>query len=68
MQISVADNQVRVQICAGGDDAGAVLELQASGTNTMLVLGIVFLAVAACLALPGFIAAATGMLKNFAGN
>jgi hypothetical protein len=50
-----------------GNPADAVLEKQASGTNTMLVLGIVFLAVAACLALPGFIAAAIGMLRNFTG-
>ena len=44
--------------------AEAVLEKQAIGTTTMLVLGIVFLVVTVCLALPGIIFAVLGTFSS----
>ena len=44
--------------------AEVVLEKQAIGTTAMLVLGIVFLAVTVCLALPGIIVAAVGIFSS----
>jgi hypothetical protein len=44
--------------------AEAVLEKQAAGTTAMLVLGIVFLAVTVCLALPGIIVAVLGTFSS----
>ena len=46
----------------------AVLEKRASGTNVMLILGIVFLAITACLGLPGLVYAAVSLLNRLVGG
>jgi hypothetical protein len=46
----------------------AVLEKRASGTNVMLILGIVFLAITACLGLPGLVMAAVSLLGRLTGS
>jgi hypothetical protein len=48
--------------------AEAVLERQASSATTLLVMGIIFLAVTVCLGLPGILGVAYGLVDRLTGN